>query len=254
MSLARRHRERVLAARHAGADAPAGGAASASPGAPARSAADVAAAQVGLRLAHDLRRLKQIQSLERKIEAKRTMLPEYGPWIEGLLAAGKPGDQVGASAEVLPTIMTWRIDVGDYEGAMPLVRHVLRHGIAMPPRFQRQAPVLIVEEMAEAALKLLARGEDFPLHVLEELELRIEDVDMPDEVRAKLMKAIGLAYDRRGADAAAREEDADALADACRALVAFKRAEQLHDRVGVKDRIRKIERAQAKAAAAETEE
>lgn len=38
-----------------------------------------------MQLAEHRRRLKQVQSIERKIEAKRTMLPEYMPWVQGVL-------------------------------------------------------------------------------------------------------------------------------------------------------------------------
>ena len=48
------------------------------------------------KMADDRRRLKQIQSIQRKIEVKATMLPEYRDWVDGVLASGK-----GAQDDVL---------------------------------------------------------------------------------------------------------------------------------------------------------
>jgi hypothetical protein len=62
-----------------------------------------------MKMAEDRRRLKQIQSAEHKAVVKREILPDYVPWVDGVLAAGKGGQD-----EVLMTVMLWRIDAGDY--------------------------------------------------------------------------------------------------------------------------------------------
>jgi hypothetical protein len=89
-------------------------------------------AQIALRLTHDLRRLKEIRSIDRKIEAKRTMLPEYKAWVEGVVAADA-GVGSGTAADVVPTCMVWLIDVGAYGEALDLVPFLLRHRVEMPP-------------------------------------------------------------------------------------------------------------------------
>lgn len=214
---------------------------------------DPAAAQILLRLRHDLRRLKAIQSIERKGDAKREMLPEYRAWCDEMLSLGRatpPGKQLGSSGadDVLPTIMIWSIDTGDWARAIELAEHVIRFDIPLPTRYQRQAAPLIAEEFAEAALKVQARGEAFPVDVLEEVELLTAEADMHDEIRAKLMKAIGTEYARK-AEAAL---DTPAFAEAAgRALMPLKRAQDLHGRVGVKVTIQRLEKAQAKAAQAD---
>lgn len=236
MSLARQHRDNVLGQLSAAAAPAVEGGLSV----PANSGPEGAAvAQVTLRLMHDQRRLKQIESRELKIEAKRDMIPNYSSWITGILAAGQATGH-GVADPVLPTIMVWKIDTGDYVGALKLAEYVLRHGVPLPPQFKRSAATLIVEEIADAAIRDLTDGHDFPLAVLEQLETLTGGEDMPDEVRAKLFKAIGMEYDVR---AAAENADADAEG---RALEAFRRAHRLNERGGVKDRIRKLERAAAK--------
>lgn len=245
MSLARRRQERILAAQTA--LAPSGGAATAGSPAvapPPSRAATTAAAQVAMRLAHDLRRLKQIKAISLKIAAKREMLPEYAAWVEGLLS-GAAQAGAGASGDVLPTIMVWKIDVGDYAGALPLAEHVLRHKIALPQRYERDAPTLVTELIAEAAIKAQAAGEPFDLAVLERVEAMVDGIDMHDQVRAKLMKAIGAELDRTASHPA--NADAYTLAVLQRSRAALLEAQSLHDRVGVKSILRGVEKRLAAA-------
>lgn len=222
-------------------------------GAETDGAGDGPAAQVMLRLVHDLRRLKEIQSIERKIEAKRQMIPEYLPWISGLLRAAREKGEA-AQDEVIPTIMIWLIDVGQFEPALELVEHVLAYDIALPSRYARTAPALIAEEIAGAALKAQLAGEPFSLDILESIDLLTHDRDMHDEIRAKLQKAIGFELARAAEEIA---PDAPGYIDAIdAALVPLRRAQQLHERAGAKDRIRKLEKllATARATQAETEQ
>ncbi|EFD4878504.1 hypothetical protein DU319_22200 [Escherichia coli] len=110
-----------------------------------------------LQLAEDRRRLKGVQSTVKKAEIKVELLPKYAAWAEGVLAAG------GAQQDdVLMYVMLWRIDAGDYAGALEIGRHALRHGWVMP---------------------LGNRN-------VQTLELT-DGLDMPDQSRARLHKAIG---------------------------------------------------------------
>ena len=61
------------------------------------------------RLGVDLRRLKEIQSLEAKIELKRELLPGYIPWVAGVLEADG-----GAEDDILAQVMVWAFDIGDF--------------------------------------------------------------------------------------------------------------------------------------------
>lgn len=243
MSLARQHRERHLAAQTAASPEMEGGLPRAPrPGTLTSDPAIQAHAQMMLRLTHDLQRLKQIQSIELKIAAKAEMLPEYRPWIDGLLKAAEQTGR-GVQDDLLPTIMIWLIDTGQYHEAMPLIDYVLAYDITLPTRYERTAPALIVEEIAEAAIRLQGTGGSFPLEILEAVEALTLASDMHDQIRAKLHKALGV-------ELASIAEELDPASPECvpvaeRALAQLRRAQQLHDRSGVKDRIKRLEKSLA---------
>ncbi len=130
--------------------------------------------------------LKGIQSTQGKEELKAKLLPDYAPYVAGVLAGGQ-----GAQDEVLTTIMVWRFDAGDYLGGLEIAAYVLKHGLTMPDRFARTTGCLVAEEVAEAALKALKAGGTFDLGTLAEADRLTAGQDMPDEARAKLMLAIG---------------------------------------------------------------
>ncbi|WP_267382621.1 MULTISPECIES: phage terminase small subunit [unclassified Sphingomonas] len=201
-----------------------------------RAARDTIADEMMLRLTHDLRRLKQIASIQLKIAAKVEMLPAYRAWCDALLNAYRA--DAGTAAEVLPTIMVWCIDTGDWMRALELAEHVVRHDVALPARYARSAPALITEEIATAALKLQAAGKSFPLDVLDAVEELTAGADMHDEIRAKLHKAIGFELARH-----ADETEGDmARPFIVNALAALTRAQSLHDRVGAKTRMAQMEK------------
>jgi hypothetical protein len=182
------------------------------------------------KLAQDKRRLKELQSVERKIEVKRTLLPDYAPWVEGVLSAGR-----GAQDDVLMTVLVWRIDVGDFAGALAIARYALHFGLQLPDQYQRTLPCLLAEEVADTALKATDAGLPVDLDSLDQVAQLTADEDMPDEVRAKLYKAGGYAM---------RDTDKPT------ALRLLQRALQLHDKVGVKKDIEHLEREIRNAAAA----
>jgi hypothetical protein len=240
MSLARRHRDHHAALAAAGAATRVAAADMPAVIDPARS---TPATIIALRLTEDLRRLHEIRSIERKIELKRELLPAYAAWVQGLLdAAAESG--AGAADDVLPTIMVWRIDTGDHAGAIPLAEYVLAYDVPLPSRYNRNAPTLIVEMFAEAALKELTADRPFDLDMLRHVEAITEDCDIHDQVRAKLHKAIGLELMRR---AIAADPDASPAgfhrAAFGEAITALGRARDLHPMIGVKQNIDKAERA-----------
>ncbi|MDK1707019.1 phage terminase small subunit [Serratia marcescens] len=142
------------------------------------------------RLHQDKKRLKGIQSNERKAELKRQLLPDYQGWIDGVLAAdtGRPDD-------VFVTCMIWTIDTGQIDAALPLAAYVLRHNLPLPDTYQRTPAALIVEEICNPALlaiKLDEHARPLPAALLKQVEALTRHADMPDPVRAKLCKLLGL--------------------------------------------------------------
>ncbi|SDP46275.1 Phage small terminase subunit [Ralstonia sp. 25mfcol4.1] len=184
-------------------------------------------------LAEHKRSLKQIQSIERKAEAKRKMLPEYSDWVQGTLDADK-----GVQDEVFMTVMVWHIDVGDFAGALPLARYAIRHGLVMPDQYQRTTACLIAEEYASMAIKATEAGQPVDAKALVEVTDLVQGEDMPDEVRAKLHKALGYEALARVAEQTVSNQQAYRRY----ALDQLQRALQLHEKVGVKKDIERLER------------
>jgi len=240
MSLARKHRDRILASQMA--SAPALGSGLSSPASDAGTPAERAAASIAMRLQHDLRRLKEIQSIARRVEVKREMLPAYTDWVAGLLDGGRDAG-AGIAEDVLPTVMVWLIDTGDYARALLLAEHVIAYDVPLPSRYERSAAALIVEEIADAAIRAQTAKAPFPLDVLEHVAELTADADMHDQVRAKLHKAIGTELARAADAIDPAQPEFAALAQ--RALDPLRRAVALHDRVGVAGQIKRLERALA---------
>ncbi|PHN59840.1 terminase [Pseudomonas sp. ICMP 8385] len=138
------------------------------------------------KLQQDQLRLKQVQSQQNKAKVKAELLPEYVPYVDGILAAGQ-----GAQDDVLVTIMVWRFDAGDYAGGLDIAEYVIRHNLQTPNRFNRTTGCLVAEEVAEAALTVQKAGGVFPHDILTRTAVLTADQDMPDEARAKLTLALG---------------------------------------------------------------
>lgn len=187
-----------------------------------------------VKLVDDTRRLKEIQSTERKIEYKRSAVEDYRPWVDGVLASG-----AGVPDRVLMTQMVWNFDIGDFDTALAIAEYALEHNLPLPDQFRRTLPTLIAEEVADAALSAVAQDHPFdvlPVHVTQELT---GSRDMHDEVRAKLFKAEGLLLKRSAGKEPSTDDDWSNASDA---LAALRRAFELNERVGVKKEIEALER------------
>ena len=185
-----------------------------------------------MQLAEHRRTLKGIQSIERKIDAKRPMLAVYKPWIDGLLTADRGGQD-----DVLVTVMLWHLDTGDLEGAFPMADYVIRHGLSTPDRYERTAATMIAEEVADTAIKQQEAGNGPSCGLLYAYLGLLEQCDIFDQVRAKLHKAVGRACYAEGLKQQAAEH--------------YRRALELHDKVGLKKDLEVLEREIKKQKAAE---
>lgn len=175
-----------------------------------------------MQLGEDRRRLKGIQSTVKKAEIKVEVLPKYVPWVDGVLVAD------GAQQDdVLMYVMLWRVDAGDYAGALAIGRHAIRHGWSMPQGFNRNVQTLLAEEMADAAKNAIVAKTDFDPDLLMQTLDVIGELDMPDQSRARLHKSLGWVL---------RESQPVA------ALNHLQQAMQLDERCGVKKDIEQLER------------
>ncbi|MHA3603581.1 phage terminase small subunit [Yersinia enterocolitica] len=188
------------------------------------------------RLRIDQRRLSQFQSHLTRATMKREMLPAYDGWLDGVLAANS-----GQSDEVVTTCMVWSVDAGLYRDALRLAEYVISHNLPMADKYQRTAACFIVDQVSEAALlRFKGAATDNPaieIDLLLRLQELTADKDMPDEARAKLLKAIG--YTQR---------ESINLADQASALIWLQRALAAHKDAGVKKDIEVLERNLKKAA------
>lgn len=202
-----------------------------------------AAAVILLQMQEDRRRLKDIASIERKIEFKRGLIPTYEGWCDGVMAAGK-SERIGLLDDLFTTVMAWRIDVGDYLPALQMAEHCFRHALPMPERFKRGTAAFVVEQISEAAIRAYEAGVDegkaFPAAVLPMLQdlIATYDEDLHDEISAKLSRAIGMAI-LNGADF---EDENDLRVRRENALKCYLRALQLNPKVGVKKHVEQLQR------------
>lgn len=190
------------------------------------------------RLRIDQRRLSQFQSHTTRADMKREMLPAYDGWIEGALSAN-----TGQSDEIVTTCMVWSVDAGLYRDALRLAEYVIGHNLPMADKYQRTAACFVVDQLSEAALlnfKIASTNNPaIEIDILLRLQELTADKDMPDEARAKLLKAIG--YTQR---------QSTNQADQASALIWLQRALAAHTDVGVKKDIEVLERSLKKAALA----
>ena len=193
-------------------------------------------------LGEDLASLRQIQSTEGKIAAKRKMVDAYRPHvlasIEAAAVAGK-----AVQDEIISTMMLWHIDIGEFDQALDMAEHVLRFGLRLPERFERTTGCVVAEEIAHAALAQIGQDGDFDLAVLQRTQQLTAAEDMPDQVRAKLHKAIGLQLVREADRESAAGDNAAAGAEGharTAALAELRRAIALAPKVGVKKEIERL--------------
>lgn len=179
----------------------------------------------------DKKRLSEIQGTTRKVALKRELLPSYQGWTDGILSSNS-----GRPDEIFITSVIWHIDTGQVEEALPLIEHALRHQMPVPDQYKRTPAALIVEEICNPALTALKVGDPCPLtpDLLSRIGAMTQEEDMPDQVRAKLHKLIGLLL-MKGDDEQQK-----------RALESLVQATRLNPDAGVKKEIDALRRAAAK--------
>jgi hypothetical protein len=134
-------------------------------------------------LGQDLASLRAIQSVERKIQAKSGMIGRYRAWVAGALASDPP-----VQDDIVGTMLVWAIDIGDWRSRSNWATMCWPPTSALPERYKRSPAVLLRRNRRALRWPRVRRA------VLEETLALTADHDMPDQVRAKLHKALGLAF------------------------------------------------------------
>lgn len=226
MTPAQRHRARVMAAQAAMA------AAAESPhGEMQGGTYELMQAQ----LHEHLRTLKNIQSVQLKVQAKHTMLADYEPYLDGVLQA-----DAGVPDIVLSTVLVWHIDVGNWNRALQIAAYAMRHSLPLPDKYQRDLPTLLMDEISEAAIAGRLAGAE-ALATLAQVDMLTAEKDAPDQARAKLYKAIGWAAMGKSSthDVDPKTLQLDMVQIA---LPRLRRAIELHVQIGVKKDVERLER------------
>lgn len=164
--------------------------------------------------------LKGIQSMEKRAEYKKAILPNYLPWIEGALKGGN-----GKQDNVLMTWQVWAIDCGQFNLALTIADYALHQQLALPEPFTRTLGTMLAEEFADYAKAAQLAGKPFEVSYLERVAELVKDEDMPDESRARLYRELGLLK---------IESDPES------ALATLERALALNPNIGVKGEVKKL--------------
>jgi len=174
------------------------------------------------KLKQDLDRLSGVESHISKAELKSKMIPTYMPWVAGVLACDKGGQDA-----ILMRVLVWMIDAGDIKSALDVGEYALRHDLVAPDNFQRSTACLIAEEVAANAQRNLTANEVLDTEQLVRAQQLLAGKDMPDKVKARLFKFVGYA----------QRQDEDYVL----ALDSLKKALALDD-CGVKTDIKQLEK------------
>lgn len=171
-------------------------------------------------LSRHKRQLSDIQSMERRAELKKQILPDYLPWIEGALQTGS-----GKQDNILMTWLVWSIDCGEFHLALQIAEYAIFHDLRLPEPFTRTVGTLVAEEFADYAKSAQAAGKPFEVMYLQRVEEMVRDEDMPDESRARLLREIGLLLIENQPE---------------QALAKLERALELNINIGVKGQVRQL--------------
>ncbi len=175
--------------------------------------------QMLVQLAEHKQQLSAIRSVKDKIALKHEIIPVYQDYISGVLKSAS-----GVQDDVLMHVFVWACDAGEIDLALELGDYALNHDLKMPAQFERDVPSFFIEEMAEAKIE----DADTRLKALRDVEYQTTDIDVHDDIRAKLYKGLG--------------EASDTLGDIEGALGYFNTAIEFDDKIGVKTRVKQLEK------------
>ncbi|ENA1773681.1 hypothetical protein ABF237_002356 [Yersinia ruckeri] len=175
------------------------------------------------KLRQDMGQLHKVESHLGKAEVKRRMLPTYQPWVAGVLAQDRGGQDA-----VLMRMLIWHLDVGELARGLDIAEYALRHDLVTPEDFSRTTACLVAELLTTAAQRDLT--DKAPLDTAQLMRARelLTGRDMPDAVKARLHKFVGYALRQDG--------------DNVLALANLNEALRLDENSGVKTDIKQLEK------------
>lgn len=141
-------------------------------------------------LYRDKKALKNIKASTGKGEFKLKIYDNYKPWIDGIIESGK-----SIQDEVVATWFVWTIDAGLYQETLKIAKWAISTGLKAPQGFKRELVEVLAEEFADAAKTALLRNDTFDHDLLLKANELIENVDMHDESRARLLRELGYTTD-----------------------------------------------------------
>ena len=127
-----------------------------------------------------------------------------------------------------------------------MAEFALWHNMIMPDRFERKTATLVTEEIANAFLKQLKTNAEVEIGVLQQLEQLVLQTkfdeklpDMPDQVKSKLLVALGKATIKQ---IQSKDEPSQSdIAFAQEAHAHLERAIELDDKCGGKQDLKTME-------------
>ena len=161
--------------------------------------------------------LKQLMSVDLKAARKAEIIPEFEAYIEGVLKV-KNGQQ----DDVLMRLFAWMIDARQYEKALEILPYAIEYDFSIPD-IDRTPHAFMTQQMGDDA----DAGNIPSSSIMQQTLDIVADLDMADPIKAKLYRYLGEAIE---------DEQPD------QALAHFHRATQLNANIGLKTRIKKLEK------------
>lgn len=169
--------------------------------------------------------LKGIQSIETKGTKKAEYLPDYEPYIAGVLEADS-----GQADDVITTLLLWSLDAKNYAMALPLAMYCLKHELILHNNHSRTVATAIADELSDAILMAEKPENGKATDIISAVDIQkfyqlVIKYDMPDQVKCKLHKACGFVLQYQWPEAA---------------IAQLEKASQYNERAGVKKLIKKL--------------
>ncbi|QIL80829.1 terminase [Diaphorobacter sp. HDW4A] len=179
--------------------------------------------------------LKEIKSIEMKVDAKRKLLPLYDAYVDGVLQS-RPGTQ----DQVIAYAMVWSLDAGLYARGIDIAEYMLAAGVNPPDDYRRNVATILQDEISTAVCDGKLVGDEALQTVRRVMEMT-SAADTPDQPKARLCKAAGWAL--VGKTSTSDADIASLSPEVCeQALPYLQRAIELDKLVGVKKDIERLER------------